>query len=50
VEAESEKREAGEEDLGMNWIVEAGAMILGVVVLRPSIGENGAAVIRYFPG
>jgi hypothetical protein len=45
-EAESEKRDVGEEDLGMNWIVEAGAIILGVVMLRPRIGEKGAAVIR----
>jgi hypothetical protein len=28
----------------MNFMVEAGAMILGVVVLRPRVGEKGALV------
>ena len=32
----------GLEDLGMNFMVEAGATILGVVVVRPIVGEKGA--------
>jgi hypothetical protein len=32
------------ESLGMNFMVEAGAIILGAVVFRPRAGEKGALV------
>ena len=37
-------REWEGESLGMNFMVGAGAMILGVVVFRPRVGEKGALV------
>lgn len=36
----------GEEDLGMNLKVVAGAIILGCVVLRPIVGEKGT-ILHY---